>query len=114
MEIITKDSTIPGQNSDICKTIEYSFQNKNIDLGIATITGRFPAKGYAKNLVSAELVYIIEGEGTINFQDKSINYQKGDAILIEPNEKYFYETTYTVATLTCTPAWNPNQHVMED
>lgn len=110
MELIKLENAITGKNSDKCKTLEYSFLNKKIDLGIATITGRFPDRGYALNEISEELVYVLEGTGTIYFEDKEVRFNKGDAILIEPNDKYYYETEYCVLSLSCTPAWSPNQH----
>lgn len=110
MKIVKLHDTETGQNSDVCKTIEYSFQDKDIDLGIATITGRFPDSGYALNLVSKELVYVLEGSGTLYFENKEMSYSKGDAILILPNERYYYETEYSVLTLSCTPAWSKEQH----
>lgn len=45
MQIIKSSDAIKGVNSDKCKTIEYSFGDKNIDLGLATITGRYPENG---------------------------------------------------------------------
>lgn len=110
MKYIKYAESAPGQNSNVCKTIEYSFGDSDIDLGIATITGRFPDSGYALNLVSKELVYVLEGTGTIVFEDKKVKYNPGDAILILPNEKYYYETAYSKVSLTCTPAWHKNQH----
>ncbi|MCM1052888.1 MAG: cupin domain-containing protein [Ruminococcus sp.] len=110
MKYINKNEALKGQNSEVCKTLEYSFSDSDIDLGIATIKGRFPDKGYALNLVSKELVYVLEGEGVLHFENEKIEFQVGDAILINPNDKYYYETDYCVLSLTCTPAWNPNQH----
>lgn len=114
MEIIKYDNALKGKNSDKCKTLEYSFRDKEIDLGIATINGRYPDKGYGVNLVSKELIYVIEGKGTLNFENKRIEFSKGDSILIEPNEKYYYDTNYCVISMTCTPAWLPEQHKLVD
>lgn len=61
MEIIKYENAEKGANSDKCKTLEYSFKDKDIDLGIATITGRYPETGYCVNLKSKELIYVIEG-----------------------------------------------------
>lgn len=66
MEIIKFDDALTGQNSELCKTIEYSFQDKDIDLGVATLLGRFPDKGYAFNEISKELVYVVAGSGTFS------------------------------------------------
>ena len=114
MEIIKYDNALKGKNSDKCKTLEYSFNDKGIDLGIATITGRYPDKGYGINLVSKELIYVIEGKGTLNFENEKIEFSKGDSILIEPNEKYYYDTEYCVISMTCTPAWSAGQYKLID
>ena len=110
MKIIRNIDAIKGANSDKCKTIEYSFEDADIDLGLATITGRYPDEGYCINLISKELVYVLEGSGKLCFEDKSISFSKGDAILINNNEKYYWDTKYCEVSMTCTPAWNPEQH----
>ncbi len=84
--------------------------NKDIDLGIATIQGRYPDEGYGVNLVSKELIYVIEGKGTLNFENEKIEFSEGDSILIEPNEKYYYDTDYCKISMSCTPAWSIEQH----
>ena len=48
------------------------------------------------------------------FKDKVIEFSKGDAILIEVKDKYYYETDYAVLALLCTPAWSPSQHKIEE
>ena len=110
MKVIKYNDAIPGSNSDKCKTLEYSFGDKDIDLGVATVTGRYPEKGYCVNLLSKELIYVIEGSGTLNFQDKKIDFSKGDSILIDTNEKYFWESEYCVVAMACTPAWSAEQY----
>ena len=114
MEIIKYDNALKGNNSDKCKTLEYSFNDKEMDLGVATINGRYPDKGYGVNLVSKELIYVIEGKGKLNFENKIVEFSKGDSILIEPNEKYYFNTDYCVISLTCTPAWSPEQYKLID
>lgn len=114
MNIIKKEHASFGSNSDKCKTIEYSFGDKDIDLGIAVITGRYPETGFCKNIISKELIFVIEGEGSICLGDREILFSEGDAILIEPNEKYYWKTNHCKVSMSCTPAWNPEQHVLED
>ncbi len=36
----------------------------------------------------------MEGRGTLNFENEKIEFSEGDSILIEPNEKYYYDTEY--------------------
>lgn len=112
MKIIKNENAICGANSDKCKTFEYSFGDKDIDLGIAIITGRYPESGYCKNLVSKELIYVLEGSGTLFFENEKIKFFAGDSILIDNDEKYYWDTTYCKVSMTCTPAWFEEQHVI--
>lgn len=114
MEKIESEKAIKGENSKDCQTLEYSFCDKDIDLGIATITSRFPESGYCYNEISKELIYVLEGTGKICFEDKEILFKKGDAILIQPHEKYYWESSYCVVSMSCTPAWSPEQHKMSE
>lgn len=57
MQVIKYSNAIKGANSDKCKTLEYSFNDKDIDLGIATITGRYPERGFCVNVISKELCF---------------------------------------------------------
>lgn len=52
MKVIKYNDALKGKNSEKCKTLEYSFMDKDIDidLGIATISGRYPDEGYGVNL----------------------------------------------------------------
>lgn len=112
MEIIRKDEGINGENSKSCKTIEYSFKNKDMDLGIATITGRYPEKEneYCVNTECTELIYVLEENGKLQFGNEEVDFFMGDTILISPNEKYAWITDYCKVSMVCTPAWNNDQH----
>lgn len=110
MKVIKSNEAIKGTNSDKCKTVEYSFGDKEIDLGLATITGRYPDNGYCVNIISKELIYVLEGSGKLYFEDRVIEFLTGDSILIDNNEKYYWETEYCKVSMTCTPAWTEEQH----
>ncbi len=114
MKVIKNDDSLKGENSKKCKTSEYSFGDKDIDLGLATITGRYPDEGYCVNLISKELIYVMEGSGTLNFENEKVDFSKGDAILIEPNEKYYWDCDYCVVSMTCNPSWTKEQHKCVD
>lgn len=110
MKVIRKENAETGKNSEECKTLEYNFKDKDIDIGIATITGRFPNKDYCVNTICKELIYVLEGNGSLYFENKKIDYKQGDAILIEPNDKYYWNTEYSIVSMSCTPSWNTDQH----
>ena len=57
-----------------------------------------------------ELVYVLEGRGTLVLENGTINFEKGDSILINDNEKYYWDTEYCKVSMTCTPAWTQEQY----
>ena len=87
-----------------------SFDDRDIDVGVATITGRYPETDYCVNTVCKELVFVLEGTGSLCFQNEKVDFSKGDAILIEPNEKYYWDTEFCIVSMTCTPSWSPEQY----
>lgn len=110
MQFIKKSNAVKGANSDKCKTLEYSFKDKDMDLGIATITGRYPENGFCVNTISKELIYVLDGNGKLYFENNCIEFEEGDSILINSNEKYYWDSEYCIVSMTCTPAWNEEQH----
>lgn len=114
MKVIKLKEAVSGANSDVCKMLEYSFSDKDIDLGISTITGRYPTEGYCINTISKALIYVLEGSGLLYFEEGSIEFQKGDSILIDANEKYYWDSSYCVISISCTPAWNKEQYRIVD
>lgn len=110
MKIIKSNDARKGANSDKCKTLEYSFNDKDIDLGIATITGRYPESGFCVNVISKKLIYVLDGNGILYFENDYIEFEKGDSILIDSKEKYYWDTEYCIVSMSCTPAWNERQH----
>lgn len=77
MKIIKYQDAMRDANSDKCKTLEYSFNDKNLDLGIATITGRYPERGYCVNELSQELIYVVEGSGNLCFENGKVAFSGG-------------------------------------
>ena len=110
MKFIKKSNAVKGANSNKCETLEYSFKDKDMDLGIATITGRYPENGFCVNTISKELIYVLDGNGKLYFENNCIEFEEGDSILINSNEKYYWDSTYCIVSMTCTPAWNEEQH----
>lgn len=110
MQVIKNSNAVKGNNSDVCKIVEYSFNDKNIDLGIATITGRYPESDFCVNTISQSLIYVLDGNGILYIENNCIEFEKGDSILINSNEKYYWDSTYCVVSISCTPAWSEEQY----
>lgn len=109
MKIIYKNETQIFKNGETCKAIEYPLGEKDIDNAIIEITGRYPEKGRATNLECKELAYIIKGFGSVFIEEKEINIEEGDLILIENNEKFFWDGNLTLL-ISCSPAWSHEQY----
>ncbi len=110
MKIVRYSETEKIKNSDTSNLIEYSTKllDKDIDCGVNVINGRYPEKGYAVNEECKELVYILEGTGTINKKDEMIKFAKDDVILIDKGEYYYWDGNCKII-LICTPAWSKAQ-----
>lgn len=109
MKIIKLEEAQRFDNSDKCKVLEYEFGDKDIDCATAIINGRYLNSGYCMNVECKELIYVIDGKGTLNKKDETIEFKKGDAILINKGEEYYWNAQCTII-MPCTPAWYEEQH----
>lgn len=110
MKIVKFSTAQTIKNSDASKLLEYSIalNDKDIDFCINTISGRYPQKGYCSNEKCKELCYILEGNGKINKEDETISFEKGDVILIDKEEIYYWSGNCKIIMI-CTPAWYKEQ-----
>ncbi len=97
------------KNNDACIAYEYPLEDRDINAVVVKLNGRYPDTGRTVNTKCKELVYIIEGEGLISIENKKININRGDVILIEAGEKFYWEGNLTMF-MPCTPAWTAKQH----
>ena len=93
MKIVKKDEAEKFENSNECMVLEYPLKDGDIDCAITTITGRYPDKGYSINQKCKAMIYIIEGNGTLNTKEKSVSFEAGDSILINKEETYFWDAS---------------------
>jgi len=113
MKIVYKSQTKRYKNSAGCIAIEYPTEDKDINVAVVEIHGRYPDKGRVRNTVCKELVYVSKGSGKVEVDDKKIDLRQGDMIVIEVREKYFFEGEITLF-VSCSPAWFPEQHSIDN
>jgi mannose-6-phosphate isomerase class I len=107
MEITKKKQSLQFQNGNITAH-EYPSQNKNISGGYVEIKGRYPTEGWICNQVCTELVFIIKGSVTLTTETESFSLKEMDQVIINPNEKYFWDGD-CVVLVPSTPPWSPEQ-----
>lgn len=95
--------------TETCVAIEYPNGDKDLWGAVIKLNGRYPLKGYTVNLKCKELVYFLDGKGKVYINNKIIDVSKGDQVVIEPGEKFYWEGKLTMF-MPCTPAWYPEQH----
>jgi mannose-6-phosphate isomerase-like protein (cupin superfamily) len=109
MEIVFKHQSINKTNNAACSVTEYPLNNQMLDFAIAAINGRYPDEHRVVNQECDELAYVFDGEGKIVINRKEHLLSKGDVVLIEAGEKYYWEGNMKLF-LSCRPAWKNDQH----
>ena len=107
--IIKKENRIIFENSPKCIAYEYPMEDKDINVAIIEIDGRYPDKGHVLNEKVKELVLVTKGRGKIVIENTKLDLNEGDVALIQPKEKYFFEGKLKMI-VTCSPAWYSEQH----
>jgi len=111
--IIKKSQRKKHENAPTCIVYEYGHRDNNINVAFAEINGRYPENGFSFNEVCKEIFFVLEGKGKIEINGKEMKLEQGDAVLIQPQQKYFLEGKLKLV-ISCNPAWNPNQYKVID
>lgn len=109
MEYVPQTSSVKKVNSSMCTVYEYPMQNKQMDICVAEIKGRYPDSGFAINHKCSEMGYIVGGSGRLVTENEEVELSCGDAVYIPYGEKYYWEGDFSVA-LTSNPPWHFEQH----
>ena len=109
MKLVKFEESQEFRNGEKCTVVEYPLDDKDINFSTGVISGRYPDEGYCVNEECKELIYVMEGNGTLNKKDEKIEFSRGDIVLIDKGEVYYWDAHCTIA-MPCTPAWYPEQH----
>jgi len=111
MKRIQKAEAVAFTNGPTCSGQEYSFGDNDLNIAIVTVTGRYPENGYVMNEVCKEAGYVVSGTGELGLKSgEKQAVAVGDAVLLQPGEKYYWEGDSLVLVMPCTPAFYPEQH----
>jgi mannose-6-phosphate isomerase-like protein (cupin superfamily) len=108
--IVKKSERKKHFNSSKCIAYEYPLEDKDINIACIEINGKYPDKGRVMNKVCKEIVFVVKGKGKVVIDGKELLISEGDAIFIQPNQKYYFDGKLEITT-SCHPTWYPEQHV---
>jgi mannose-6-phosphate isomerase-like protein (cupin superfamily) len=106
---MSKEQTTLRNNSEICLVTEYEMGDPDIDFAIVKISERYPAEGRVTNMQSKEIVYVHDGSGQVEVDEKVYPLKAGDVVLIEAGEKFYWDGSMTLF-ISCHPAFTVEQH----
>lgn len=109
MKLIRRSDVQERKTSEATIVSEYATGDKDINVAVIKMSGRYPSAGRVMNEKCKELGFVMEGSGKIVVEGEEILLQEGDLISIEPGEKYFWDAHATLLVPTV-PAWYPEQH----
>ncbi len=93
------------------KIIEYGSLGGGLTNGtVAVITSRYPEKGWGKNKVCDEIVYVISGSGFLEMPDKKEPLSEGDVAFVKKGQKIAWNGDNLKVFIPCIPAWTNKQH----
>ena len=110
MKVVKQSETNSFSNSSTCEGVEYPFGDKDLNVAIVTVDGRYPDKGHLVNEVCKEIAYVISGTGLVGVDDVTHDLAPGDAVLIQPGEKFYWQGEKLEMIMPCSPAFYPEQH----
>lgn len=111
MKRVQKAEAVAFTNGPTCSGQEYSFGDNGLNIALVTVNGRYPESGYVMNEVCKEAGYVVGGIGALCLESsEKIAVAEGDAILLQPGEKYYWEGESLVLVMPCAPAFYPEQH----
>jgi quercetin dioxygenase-like cupin family protein len=113
MKLARRGEAEEFKNGAACVVWEYPLYDADINLAVVNITGRYPEEGRVANQTCKEVAYVVEGKIKLNLEGEELFLQKGDAVLIEPGERFYWEGDATLV-MPCTPPWTPEQYTKVD
>jgi mannose-6-phosphate isomerase-like protein (cupin superfamily) len=111
MKRVQKEEAVEFTNGPSCSGYEYSFEDSDLNISLVKVNGRYPEEGFAMNEVCKEAAYIVGGSGSLCVEGgERVEVSVGDAILLQPHEKYYWEGVALTLVMPCAPAFYSEQH----
>jgi quercetin dioxygenase-like cupin family protein len=96
-------------NGPFCTVGEYETDDKNINVALVTLTGRYPSNGWAVNEKCTLMAFVLSGKGRLILEGQVIELSEKDVAVISSGERYAWEGEMTIL-MPATPAWYLEQY----
>lgn len=113
-KLIKSNNRLLKNNSSTCKIIEYVFNQPNLGIAHAQISGRYPAEQNKKAInKKCDLIYfVLAGNGTLHTPDGNFEVEIHDAIYLTHNEWYWVEGSNLAVLVISAPEWTVEQYLV--
>ncbi len=107
--IVKKAQATSIKANDHSTIWDYPLPSEKTGISYQTLDGRLPEKGWYKNEVCYEIIFILGGKANINVDGEESEVEKGDLVILEPGQKH-YGNYKRVSLITVTsPNWYEEQ-----
>jgi mannose-6-phosphate isomerase-like protein (cupin superfamily) len=110
MKVVPAGKTKSFRNSKTCWGEAFSFGDSELDIALVTVDGRYPQTGQVTNDVCREIAYVVSGSGSVGVDDTVHKLAAGDAVMLMPGERFWWEGRMLKMLMPCAPAFYPEQH----
>ena len=91
---------------------DFSFPVDAMNMAEITLEVRYPESGSVSNMASDMIVYVLDGKVELTIESRKIDLDKGSAVCILKNQKYFWTPNKSVQLLIASsPPWTADQQI---
>ena len=102
------------QNGSTCKGMSFANQTSPLDMAKIEIDGRYPESGWARNLESHEMVYVLDGRGSLTTREGAKTALATGDVIYVPSETWFAWDGDMTILMACSPVFNSEQYEIEE
>lgn len=107
--VIKKQEATPIQ-ANIQSTIwDYPLPSEDTGLTYQILHGRLPEKGWYRNKVCYELLFIIKGTARLNIDEIEYEAMEGDVVVLKPGQKHYGNYSQVSLITITSPNWYEEQ-----
>lgn len=113
MKVWAKGSGYHFKNSEQCYGEAFVPENSPVDVASIKISGPYPERGFLYNQESYEIVFIVNGSGSVETPEGKTELNSGDVVHFAPEERIAWDGDMTILAV-CSPQFDETKHKIEE